>query len=178
MWRLRRRTRRRGSAATLTAASSSRRWLKRQWRVVRGARTMEGTGELGENGKKVEEGAGVLYIGARGRDVAGIGGEWPAKLGGGERTLAGFDKSNPGYFSARAHGGSGAAVAGRAGGSDERWATCAGRVGKVGTAVAGTGAGGRRWETVPTGEPHLSATRRGEGRKAAAGWASASGRPS
>jgi hypothetical protein len=38
-----------------------------------GARAVECTGELSENGKKMEKGEGMLYIGMGWRDVAGTG---------------------------------------------------------------------------------------------------------
>jgi hypothetical protein len=121
--------------------------------------------------KKREEGPGVLYIDTRGLIVAGrprfrrrSGERW-----GGER--GGIQKLNPGRverWRGLERGGVGAGT----------WAR--GRHGRRGPedVVAGRGGAGWRWETGPTGGPHLLATR-GERRGArAAGWSVSCGRPS
>lgn len=58
--------------------------------MVRIARVVECTGELDENGKMVEEGTGLLFIGTRGRDEVERRGNRPATWGGGEEIEVGF----------------------------------------------------------------------------------------
>jgi hypothetical protein len=121
---------------------------------------MEGTGTDGCKMKKREEGTGNLYIGPRGSIVAGVTAISPAEWGevGRRERRDSKIESRPSRVRVR----EGERGSGRGeGGREQRHGRCG-----PGDAGARGGGAGWRWETGPTGGPHLSVTPRG-GRRAA-----------
>nr|BAI39790.1 hypothetical protein [Oryza sativa Indica Group] len=150
--------RRRGSAQRLATASGGQSGGGGGGNDCDGARAVECTRAGDCKTKKREEGTGVLYIDSRGSIVAGVTAISPAEWGEVRRSERRDSKieSRPSRARARA----GERWSGRReGGRGRRRGRCGpGDAGANGAAVAGCGGAGWRWETGPTGGPHLSAT--------------------